>query len=133
MAIEFVELRINEYYGSTRKHVYYVVDNDGSTAMDGFSLLELGMRKSVKTLISKLATHDGKFHSKNIRHSLRGYKNLAELKIAFNRFFYFTVIDKHIIFFDFCIKKENRLSSEILASIDKKREKYEKAFRKKIF
>lgn len=74
MAIDFVELRINEYYGPIRKHVYYVVENDSSTAMDGFKSLDANLQKPVKTLISKLATYDGIFHSKNIRHSLRVIK-----------------------------------------------------------
>lgn len=133
MAIEFVPLNIKNCFGPKRRNVYYVKDNGRSVVMDHFSKLDYDTKYEIITLINKLSTVEGKLNSKKIRHSLKNYPNLAEIIIDYHRFFYFTVLDNNIIFFDYHEKKKDALPTDVLNNIDKKRDKYEKEFRRNIF
>ena len=112
-----------------RKTVYYVVEDDRSKVMDAFHNLHTNQKNALKDIIKNIATLGSKYKNPNIK-PLKGFKNLYQIREGQNRFYYFTIIDEHIILFDHLIKKSKQLPHEIYISINKKREKYESEFRR---
>ena len=134
MALEFREIPINDYHGPKRRKVFFVFENDRSKVDNGFSKLNGNIQELVLDLICQLATRTEKFNSPKIRYSFVGFPKIAELKPdKHNRFFFFTIIDENIIFYEYKEKSGDKLPHKIVKEIDQKREYYEKEFKKKHF
>ena len=125
--IDFRPLPIRKEYGSIINNIYYVVENNESSAMDNFRKLTQNQKDFTKDLISRMATNKD-FKSHYINHHLKGY-NYGEITPSGYRFFFFSKF-KNIIFFDYVEKKKNRLKDSVYKNINDKKEKYEREFEK---
>ena len=127
--IKFEKLKINEsVYGKTIKSVF-VVKKDGKSVLDDFKTLSEDQRDEIIALISTMATTTPKLKSNKVRWSLAS-RTYGEIKPDGHRFFFFTVIDRNIIFFDYAEKKQDNLRSEVYDNIETKKENYDEKFRK---
>lgn len=123
--IDFKLLPIRKEYGNIVNNIYYVIENNESSAMENFQNLTKDQQDFTKDLISRMATNKD-FKSPYINHHLKGY-NYGEITPWAHRFFFF-IKQNNIIFFDYVGKKKNKLKDSIYKNINRKKENYEKEF-----
>jgi hypothetical protein len=127
-SIEFKELPIPEGQGPKLFKIYYVIENGHSLVIDKYKSLPERTRKTVKTLIIRMATEKN-FKSFKIKYNLKGY-NYGEIKPMPHRFFFFKTCGNNYIFFDYELKKTDSLPNKVYREINQKKERYENEFKK---
>ena len=129
--IDFREIPISSDYEIIIRKVFYVVVDGRSKMMEKFSCLDENMKDDIKVLISKMATHEH-YKSVKIKWNLHKY-NFGEIRPFPHRFFFFQKCGDNLIFFDYYFnKKKDKISNEIYKRINKRKEKYEKEFKRYI-
>lgn len=108
--------------------IYYVVDGGRSEFQSGFQALELRKKKIVRQLLIRMANYH-RYRSEMIKYPLKGY-SYGEIRPKPQRFFYFQKCGKNYVFFAACVKKKNSLKDSFYKELERKKEKYEKAFQK---
>jgi hypothetical protein len=96
--------------------------------IEQFQRLDRDTQQQVKALICKMATIPN-YQSPKIRYLLTG-SSYGEIKPKPHRFFFFQSVGDNIIFFDYLLKKRDTLSHEIYQEINRRKERYEAAFRR---
>lgn len=125
--IEFKQLKISEYYGTPEYNIYYVIENGKSKFLDNFQYLPEPVQKQIKSLISRMATNLD-YRSPKIKH-LRRY-GFSEIKPKPHRFFYFRKCGNNYIFFDYLLKKTDKVADKIYKKINERKLRYEAEFEK---
>jgi hypothetical protein len=124
--IEFYELHIPIEYGKAIHRIFYVVENGRSSMMENFRGLDHDTQDDVKDLICRMATMKI-LRSPKVKYTLKGY-NYGEIRPMPHRFFFFQKCGDNIIFFEYLLKKRNSFPDSVYKDIDKKKEKYARAF-----
>jgi hypothetical protein len=125
--IIFEEIPVDLPNGSQINKLYYVIDNERSDFLENFDKLGKKTQRIIKQLFERMAKYENFTNPSMITYPLKKY-SYGEIKPKPHRFFYFRKCGNNLIFFAYCLKKQNKLKDEYYKSVDKKREKYEKAF-----
>ncbi len=127
MADIYFNILYETKYSPKKRTVYYVVEGKASVTLDAFKEMTSSQQKRLKNILTNLAEMGNKYKNSDIK-PLKGCSKVFQIRIDQNRFFYFSLVDEHIILFDHLLKKKNTIQQDIYRTINKKKEEYERKF-----
>ena len=111
--------------------LFYAWKNGKSEARDAFLALSENEQDEVLSLIENMLTRGERYYIRTkIRWKLKSYK-YGEIKTQQNRFFFFKVINKNLVFFGYDYKDQKSLGNERYKQLNQKYLEYEKEFKRK--
>lgn len=124
--IEFKKIHIHDSYGEVSNNVYLIFENNRCKLKEELQSLQQSDRDDIIDLVSKMATIKN-FRSPKLKRSLKGY-SYGEIKPHGHRVFFFRKCGNNYILFGY--KKKKDVTSETYKRMEKRKEYYEKEFKK---